>query len=86
MFEYRLTNQKQEGVDGDAAQTGSLGGQTEASHSQQQHTQFLGDASHALPSFGNVIISSVPLPEGVDADDIHTFEKIYREHAEVGLA
>ena len=86
---HRLTTQKQEGVEGDTGQTGSQGGggQVDSAHAQQQqqHTQFLGDASHALPSFGNVDISVIPLPEGVTVEEVRTFEKMYREHAEVRI-
>ncbi|CAG5133769.1 unnamed protein product [Candidula unifasciata] len=79
----KLSSQKQEGAEGDTGQTGTTGGQTDASHSQQQqHTQFLGDASHALPSFGSVSMGSIPLPDGCDVEDVRTFEKMYREHAE----
>ncbi|RUS79241.1 hypothetical protein EGW08_012971 [Elysia chlorotica] len=82
----KLTTQKQEGVEGDTGQAGSQGGggQVDSAHAQQQqqHTQFLGDASHALPSFGNVDVSVIPLPDGVTVEEIRTFEKMYREHAE----
>lgn len=82
----KLTTQKQEGAEGDTVQPGTQGGggQGDSAHSQQQqqHTQFLGDASHALPSFGNVDISVIPLPDSVTVDDVRTFEKMYREHAE----
>ncbi|XP_059172027.1 DNA-binding protein RFX2-like isoform X4 [Physella acuta] len=80
----KLANQKQEGSDGDSGQTGTQGGgQSDTGHSQQQqHTQFLGDASHALPSFGNVDVSLIPFPDGIGVEDIRAFEKIYREHAE----
>ena len=83
----RLTTQKQEGVEGDTGQAGPQGGggqvDSAQTQQQQQHTQFLGDASHALPSFGNVDVSVIPLPESVTVEDIRTFEKMYREHAEV---
>ena len=80
----RLNTQKQE-IDGEPGQPGGQsGGQGDSAHSQQQqHTQFLGDASHALPSFGNVDLSTIPLPEGVLVEDVKNFEKMYREHAEV---
>ncbi|XP_013076580.1 DNA-binding protein RFX2-like isoform X2 [Biomphalaria glabrata] len=80
----KLTSQKQEGSDGDGGPAGTQGGgQSDGAHSQQQqHTQFLGDASHALPSFGSVDISLVQFPDGIALDDIRAFEKMYREHAE----
>ncbi|XP_035826803.1 DNA-binding protein RFX2 [Aplysia californica] len=80
----KLSSHKQEGAEGDTGQPGTQsGGQSDASHSQQQqHTQFLGDASHALPSFGSVDMSTVPLSDGVTVEDVRNFEKMYREHAE----
>ncbi|KAH9493140.1 DNA binding protein [Bulinus truncatus] len=79
----KLTTQKQEGSDGDGQAGTQGGGQSDVAHSQQQqHTQFLGDASHALPSFGSVDISLVPFPDGIAVEDIRAFEKMYREHAE----
>lgn len=53
-----------------------------ATAQQQQHQQFLGDASGALPNFGNIDTSKVPLPEGVTLDHIKAFEKMHKEHAE----
>ncbi|KAK3090908.1 hypothetical protein FSP39_015635 [Pinctada imbricata] len=53
----------------------------QATAQQQQHQQFLGDASAALPNFGDIDMSA-PLPEGVTADHVRAFEKMYREHAE----
>ena len=50
---------------------------------QQQHQQFLGDASGAIPNFGEIDVESEPLPEGITMDHIHVFQKMYREHAEV---
>ena len=84
---FRLANPKQE-MEGDTGQPGNqTGAQSETPHTQQQqHSQFLGDASHALPSFGVVDLSSIPLPEGVSVEDIRLFEKMYREHAEVKIA
>lgn len=55
-----------------------------ATAQQQQHQQFLGDASGALPNFGDIDTTS-PLPEGVTVDHVHSFDKMYREHAEVNL-
>lgn len=60
---------------------GSHGPQDPAKAQQEQHQQFLGDASAALPNFGD-IDTSVPFPEGITIDHIKSFEKMYREHAE----
>ena len=83
----RPTNSKTEGgADGDGSTTASSGaGNSEASQAQQQHQQFLGDTSLALPSFGSVDTSAVPMPDHVTIQDLHVFEKLYKEHAEVGL-
>lgn len=68
----------------EGGQTGGAPGATsEASQAHQQHQQFLGDTSLALPAFGSVDTSSQPLPDGVTANDLRTFEKMYKEHAEV---
>lgn len=56
-----------------------------ATAQQQQHQQFLGDASGALPNFGTIDTSKVPLPEGVTLDHIKAFEKMHKEHAEVSF-
>lgn len=60
---------------------GSHGPHDPAKAQQEQHQQFLGDASAALPNFGD-IDTSVPFPEGITIDHIRSFEKMYREHAE----
>nr|XP_011436654.2 DNA-binding protein RFX2-like isoform X5 [Crassostrea gigas] len=60
---------------------GSHGPHDPAKAQQEQHQQFLGDASAALPNFGD-IDTSVPFPEGITIDHIKSFEKMYREHAE----
>ncbi|CAG5121101.1 unnamed protein product, partial [Candidula unifasciata] len=80
----KLASHKQEGAEDDTGQSVAQTGQPESAHSQQQqqHSHFLGDVSHALPSFGSINMRSFPLPEGFGVDDISTFEKIYREHAE----
>ncbi|XP_053394041.1 DNA-binding protein RFX2-like isoform X4 [Mercenaria mercenaria] len=49
---------------------------------QQQHQQFLGDASGAIPNFGEIDVSSQPLPDGITMDHVLIFQKMYREHAE----
>ncbi|BFZ16505.1 hypothetical protein BsWGS_19544 [Bradybaena similaris] len=78
----KLVSHKQEGAEDDTGQSVAQSGQADAHHQQQQHSHFLGDVSHALPSFGSVNSRSFPLPEGFGVDDINAFEKMYREHAE----
>jgi len=53
-----------------------------ATAQQQQHQQFLGDASGAIPHFED-IETTEPFPEGVTIEHVKSFEKMYREHAEV---
>ena len=68
--------------DGDGSQP--HGSHPDAPNStQQQHQQFLGDASGALPNFGDIDTVAQPLPEGVTVAHVKSFEKMYREHAEV---
>ena len=49
----------------------------------QQHQQFLGDASLALPDFTELKFGTTPLPDGVTHDDVKAFQSLYREHCEV---
>nr|ASM47586.1 regulatory factor X [Leptochiton asellus] len=64
-------------------QSGSTPGVSDAATTQQhQHQQYLGDASGAIPNFGDVDLTLGPLPDGVSKDHIKVFEKLYREHAE----
>ena len=54
------------------------------SQQQQQHLQYLGDTSAALPDFGHVALApGEQFPRGVNADHILVFEQLYREHCEV---
>lgn len=81
----RPASSKTDVVEGEGGQgVGGAGAGSEASQAQQQHQQFLGDTSLALPSFGSIDTSSGPLPDGVNLNDVRTFEKLYKEHAEVG--
>jgi regulatory factor X 1/2/3 len=50
---------------------------------QQQHLQFLGSASSAMPNFGTIEVGAEPLPEGITHDNIKSFEILYTEHCEV---
>ncbi|XP_033116310.1 transcription factor RFX3-like isoform X1 [Anneissia japonica] len=51
----------------------------------QQHQQFLGDASLALPSFDEINFNENELPEGITKADIVMFKTLYREHCEAVL-
>lgn len=75
-----LSNHRKGETDSDSNH-GSHGPHDPAKAQQEQHQQFLGDASAALPNFGD-IDTSVPFPEGITIDHIKSFEKMYREHAE----
>lgn len=66
---------------GGVGQPGGPGDQ--ASSQQQQHQQFLGDATQALPAFDEIKIGDDPLPDGLTQDDVIEFESMYREHCEV---
>lgn len=68
-----------EGSQGPNSNTGQDGPTTQ----QHQHQQFLGDASTAIPNFRDIDTTGFPLPEGVTVENIRSFEKMYREHAEV---
>ena len=82
---HRPTSSKADVAEGEGGQgVGGAGASSEASQAQQQHQQFLGDTSLALPAFGSIETTGGPLPEGVNLHDVRTFEKLYKEHAEVG--
>ncbi len=75
-----LFRYKQLGRDGGDSESGTP--ESGQSSSQNQHQQFLGDASSAIPTFGSVEFSN-PLPNGITVADIRTFEQLYKEHSEV---
>lgn len=50
---------------------------------QQQHQQFLGDASGAIPAFSQIELGDEPLPEGITVNHLKVFETLYKEHCEV---
>ena len=78
-----LSRYKQVGRDGTESESGTPGSESGTQNStQHQHQQFLGDASCAIPNFGCVEFSN-PLPSGITAVDIRTFEQLYKEHSEV---
>ncbi|KAK7101164.1 DNA-binding protein RFX2-like isoform X3 [Littorina saxatilis] len=76
------TSNKADVAEGEGGQGTGGAGHSEASQAQQQHQQFLGDTSLALPSFGNIDTTTIPLPDGVNMNDLRCFEKLYKEHAE----
>ncbi|PAA57293.1 hypothetical protein BOX15_Mlig005903g1 [Macrostomum lignano] len=48
-----------------------------------QHTQFLGDASSALPVFNDIlVVDGDSLPSGVTAEDLEAFQDLYTEQCE----
>ena len=78
-----LSRYKQVGRDGIESESGTPGSESgQPNSTQHQHQQFLGDASCAIPNFGCVEFSN-PLPSGITAADIRTFEQLYKEHSEV---
>ncbi|XP_038075077.1 transcription factor RFX3-like isoform X2 [Patiria miniata] len=77
---------KPDGTEGGGAISGSGGAAQDPVQTQtQQHQQFLGDASMALPDFGELKFGSTPLPDGVTHDDVKAFQALYREHCEAIL-
>lgn len=80
----RFANNKVEGCENDSMYSHYNSTHQDTSQTQQQHhQQFLGDASGAIPNFVEVDTSQMPLPDGIMFEHIRTFEKVYREHAEV---
>ncbi|XP_078657242.1 transcription factor RFX3-like isoform X38 [Branchiostoma floridae x Branchiostoma belcheri] len=84
-YMFKPTVPRPEGLgDGGADQAASGAGDSSQSQ-QQQHQQFLGDASSALPTFPDISTVSEPVPSGVTADDVKTFQTLYKEHCEAIL-
>ncbi|KAK6188564.1 hypothetical protein SNE40_004716 [Patella caerulea] len=82
MYQSKKPSSKVDG-ESDTSQPGSNNpGSNEPSQSQQQHQQFLGDASLAIPNFDEIDVVNQPLPEGITINDVRIFELMYREHAE----
>ncbi|KAL5016555.1 hypothetical protein ScPMuIL_006144 [Solemya velum] len=81
---FRSSSSKMDGSEGSEGSQGpnSSTGQDGPTTQQHQHQQFLGDASTAIPNFRDIDTSGFPLPEGVTVENIRSFEKMYREHAE----
>ncbi|XP_050023694.1 DNA-binding protein RFX2-like isoform X2 [Dermacentor andersoni] len=53
--------------------------------SAQQHLQFLGDASAAVPVLAEVDFGGGPLPEGLAKKDIEAFRRLYQDHCDAFL-
>lgn len=53
--------------------------------SAQQHLQFLGDASAAVPVLAEVDFGGGPLPEGLAKKDIEAFRHLYQDHCDAFL-
>lgn len=68
--------------DGNDSMSNQSTGSNEATSQQQQHQQFLGDASGAIPVFGDIEVTGT-LPEGLTRENLRSFEKLYKEHCEV---
>ncbi|XP_035698433.1 transcription factor RFX3-like isoform X7 [Branchiostoma floridae] len=84
-YMFKPTVPRPEGL-GDAGADQAASGAGDSSQSQQQqHQQFLGDASSALPTFPEISTTSDPVPSGVTADDVKTFQTLYKEHCEAIL-
>ncbi|XP_013412050.1 DNA-binding protein RFX2 isoform X3 [Lingula anatina] len=72
------------GIDGKDIDTSRDQNSQGSDSQQQQHQQFLGDASGAIPNFGDVQEGNV-LPEGLTKEHIRSFERLYKEHCEAML-
>ncbi|XP_075529430.1 DNA-binding protein RFX2-like isoform X4 [Dermacentor variabilis] len=53
--------------------------------SAQQHLQFLGDASAAVPVLAEVDFGGGPFPEGLAKKDIEAFRRLYQDHCDAFL-
>lgn len=51
----------------------------------QQHLQFLGDASAAVPVLAEVDFGSGPLPDGLSKKDLEAFRRLYQDHCDAFL-
>ncbi|XP_037526561.1 transcription factor RFX3 isoform X4 [Rhipicephalus sanguineus] len=51
----------------------------------QQHLQFLGDASAAVPVLAEVDFGSSPLPDGLSKKDLEAFRRLYQDHCDAFL-
>ncbi|XP_064626427.1 DNA-binding protein RFX2-like isoform X3 [Lineus longissimus] len=81
---FKQANCKMEGSDGTESSTTSTTGSHDSTSSQQQHQQFLGDASGALPNFSEIEPCN-PLPDGISKNDLKLLEQMYKDHCEAML-
>lgn len=51
----------------------------------QQHLQFLGDASAAVPVLAEVDFGGGPLPDGLTKKDVEAFRRLYQDHCDAFL-
>jgi hypothetical protein len=79
---FKQANCKMEGSDGTESSTTSTTGSHDSTSSQQQHQQFLGDASGALPNFTEIEPCN-PLPDGISKAELKLLEQMYKDHCEV---
>ncbi|CAH1243841.1 RFX1 [Branchiostoma lanceolatum] len=82
---FKPTVPRPEGIGDVGADQAASGAGDSSQSQQQQHQQFLGDASSALPTFPEISTASDPVPSGVTADDVKTFQALYKEHCEAIL-
>ncbi|XP_061469812.1 MHC class II regulatory factor RFX1 isoform X3 [Rhineura floridana] len=74
--------QKMEGMtNGVAVGQQQATGLSDISAQVQQYQQFL-DASRSLPDFAELDLQGKTLPEGIGAEDVKSFQSLYREHCE----
>nr|XP_034953331.1 MHC class II regulatory factor RFX1 isoform X2 [Zootoca vivipara] len=74
--------QKMEGMtNGVAVGQQQASGLSDISAQVQQYQQFL-DASRSLPDFAEIDLQGKSLPEGIGAEDVKSFQSLYREHCE----
>lgn len=53
--------------------------------SAQQHLQYLGDASAAVPVLAEVDLSGASLPDGLTKKDVEAFRRLYQDHCDAFL-
>ncbi|CAH1775364.1 unnamed protein product [Owenia fusiformis] len=80
-----LTRFKNSMVKGEVDGSEGTPAQSEATTQQQQHQQFLGDASTALPNFKHIDLAGTILPDGITKDHVRIMEILYKEHCEALL-
>eukprot|EP00118_Oscarella_pearsei_P014782 m.129196 g.129196 ORF g.129196 m.129196 type:complete len:818 (+) comp37969_c1_seq3:796-3249(+) len=88
----QLKNKFPKGDEGDisggmcSTATAPVASQQQDSQSQQSlHLQYIGDPNPALPSFEDLSLGDVTLPDGVTENDVSEFLSAFREHSEMVL-